>query len=61
MSESLPGLDFIAGFLIAMIFATVVATYIRDQGRDECEQKLPRAEQCIQQWVPQHARAQETE
>ncbi|MFS4550032.1 hypothetical protein [Comamonas resistens] len=61
MSESILGVDFIAGFLIAMLIAIGFTTYIRDQGRDECEQKLPRAEKCIQKWVPQHATAQESE
>jgi len=45
------------GFLFGTMFASVVlvffATWVRDQGRDECDNKLPRNQKCVQVWVPE--------
>lgn len=43
----------LVGFLIGGFFVLALSIYHRDKGRYECEQKLPRAEKCVQQWVPQ--------
>lgn len=61
MSQPSFGLEMIAGVLLGALFITVVAITIRDQGREECEQKLPRTEKCIQQWVPEKVKAQSAE
>jgi len=44
---------FFHGFLAATIFMLAVTTWVRDQGRDECDNKLPRTEKCVQVWVPE--------
>ncbi len=53
MSHSNFGFGATAGALLGMLFTTGVAVAIRDQGREECDQKLPRTEKCVQQWVPE--------
>ena len=44
---------FLTGLLIGVLFTVAVATWVRDQGRDECDNKLPRTEKCVQVWVPE--------
>ena len=44
---------FLAGFLVGGLFTVAFATWVRDQGRDECDNKLPRTEKCVQVWVPE--------
>lgn len=46
------GFGFTCGFILAAVIFTGFATYIRDRGRDECEQSLPRQQSCVQKWVP---------
>ncbi|PZP59990.1 MAG: hypothetical protein DI604_31845 [Delftia acidovorans] len=60
MSRSEFGPGFVAGFLIGALIMTAVAIYFRDQGRDECDQKLPRNERCVQIWVSEKEAAQAT-
>lgn len=45
--------DFLVGFLIGVLATVLFATWVRDQGRDECDNKLPRTEKCVQVWVPE--------
>ena len=61
MSQSNFGFGMTAGVLLGALFITVVAIAIRDQGREECDQKLPRTEKCVQQWVPEKVKAQAAE
>lgn len=58
MRRSEYGPGFLAGFLIGALIMTAAAIYFRDQGRDECDQKLPRDEKCVQIWVPEKDAAQ---
>lgn len=44
---------FLAGLFIGVLFTVAFATWVRDQGRDECDNKLPRTERCVQVWVPE--------
>lgn len=44
--------DFLVGLLIGVLAMVLFATW-RDQGRDECDNKLPRTEKCVQVWVPE--------
>ena len=46
---------FLTGLLIGVLFTVAIATWVRDQGRDECDNKLPRTEKCVQVWVPEKA------
>ena len=41
------------GFLIGVFLTVAFATWVRDQGRNECDNKLPRTEKCVQVWVPE--------
>ena len=50
MSEST---GFLTGLLIGALFTACCAAWVRDQGRDECDNKLPRTEMCVQVWVPE--------
>lgn len=43
---------FLTGLLIGVLFTVCFATW-RDRGRDECDNKLPRTEKCVQVWVPE--------
>ena len=43
------------GAILGMALITVWAIYLRDRGRDECDNKLPRSEKCVQIWVPESA------
>ena len=45
--------DFLVGILIGVLAMTLFTTWVRDQGRDECDNKLPRTEKCVQVWVPE--------
>jgi hypothetical protein len=45
---------FTCGFMLGALLLTAFAIYMRDRGRDECNNKLPRAEKCVQVWVPEH-------
>ncbi len=45
--------DFLVGLLIGVLAMALFATWARDQGRDECDNKLPRTEKCVQVWVPE--------
>ena len=36
-----------------MLLTVCFAAWVRDQGRDECDNKLPRTEKCVQVWVPE--------
>jgi hypothetical protein len=40
------------GFLLGSLFFAGFGIYLRDRGRDGCDAKLPRTEQCVQVWVP---------
>lgn len=42
-----------AGFITGVVLMTAAAIMIRDQGRDECENKLVRTDKCVQVWVPE--------
>ena len=44
---------FLTGLLIGALFTATFATWVRDRGRDECDNKLPRTEKCVQAWVPE--------
>ena len=44
---------FLTGLLIGVLVTAAFATWVRDQGRDECDNKLPRTEKCVQVWVPE--------
>lgn len=44
---------FLTGLLIGVLFTVAFATWVRDRGRDECDNKLPRTEKCVQVWVPE--------
>jgi hypothetical protein len=45
------------GFLFGLVVGTLImaffATWVRDRGRDECEEKLPRSEKCVPIWMPE--------
>lgn len=45
--------DFLFGFVVGVVVMTLFATWVRDQGRDICDNKLPRTEKCVQIWVPE--------
>ena len=45
--------DFLMGFLIGVLAMTLFTIWVRDQGRNECDNKLPRTEKCVQVWVPE--------
>ena len=51
---------FLAGFLIGVLFTVAFATWVRDQGRDECDNKLPRTERCVPVWVPEQQTKKDT-
>ena len=44
---------FLTGLLIGVLFTACFASWVRDRGRDECDNKLPRTEKCVQVWVPE--------
>ena len=44
---------FLTGLLIGALFTMAFATWARDRGRDECDNKLPRTEKCVHVWVPE--------
>jgi hypothetical protein len=41
------------GILIGVVVTAFYCVYLRDRGREECEVKLLRSEQCVQVWAPQ--------
>ena len=43
----------IAGAIVGMLFIAGLSIYLRDRGREECDNKLPRTEKCVQVWVPE--------
>ena len=45
--------DFLIGFLVGVVLTVCFATWVRDQGRNECDNKLLRTEKCVQIWVPE--------
>ena len=45
--------DFLIGFLVGVVLTMCFATWVRDQGRNECDNKLLRTEKCVQIWVPE--------
>ncbi len=45
--------DFLFGLLIGALATVFFAAWVRDQGRDKCDNKLPRTEKCVQVWVPE--------
>lgn len=45
--------DFLFGLLIGALATVFFAALVRDQGRDKCDNKLPRTERCVQVWVPE--------
>lgn len=53
-------LAFDEGWLVGCIVTSFVLTatfiWVRDQGRDECDNKLPRNEKCVQVWVPEKSK-----
>ena len=51
---------FLTGFLIGALAMAFFATWVRDQGRDECDNKLPRTEKCVQIWVPEQQTKKDT-
>ena len=52
--------DFLTGFLIGALAMAFFAAWVRDQGRDECDNKLPRTEKCVQIWVPEQQTKKDT-
>lgn len=46
---------FTGGFILGALLITAFTIYLRDRGRDECDNKLPRTEKCVQVWVPERA------
>lgn len=44
---------FVFGFLISMLITIGLASWIRDKDRNDCDNKLPRTEKCVQIWVPE--------
>ena len=44
--------DFLVGLLIGVLAMAIFAER-GDQGRNECDNKLPRTEKCVQVWVPE--------
>ena len=44
---------FMPGFLIGVFLTVSLTTLVRDQGRNECDNKLPRTEKCVKVWVPE--------
>ena len=52
------GEGLLAGVVIGCMVMLVTATYVRDRGRDECDNKLPRTEKCVQVWVPEQGEKQ---
>lgn len=43
----------VVGAIVGMLLITAWSIYLRDRGRDECDNKLPRTEKCVQVWVPE--------
>ena len=43
----------VAGAIAGMLLITAWAIYLRDRGREECDNKLPRTEKCVQVWGPE--------
>lgn len=52
------GNGFVTGWLLGLLFTAFFTTYLRDRGRDECDNKLPRTEKCVQVWVPEQGEKQ---
>ena len=44
---------FLIGFLVGVILTVCFDTWVRDKGRNECDNKLLRTEKCVQIWVPE--------
>jgi hypothetical protein len=47
------GTGFLAGCILSTLVLTAFFIHVRNQGRDECDNKLPRTEKCVQVWVPE--------
>ena len=47
------GSGFIAGFMLASLFAIGLQAYKNDGARSECEENLKRTEKCVKVWVPE--------
>lgn len=45
--------DFLFGFVVGVVVMSLLAAWIRDHGRDKCDNKLLRTEKCVQIWVPE--------
>ena len=43
--------DLSIGLLIGVLATALFSAWVRDRGRDECDNKLPRTEHCIKVWV----------
>ena len=52
------GEGFLFGTMIASVVLVFFATWVRDQGRDERDKKLPRNHKCVQVWVPETPKEQ---
>ena len=50
---------FLTGLLIGVLFTVCFAAWC-DRGRDECDNKLPRTEKCVQVWVPEQQTKKDT-
>ena len=52
-------MSFTEGFLFGTVISSFVLVFgftaIHDQGRKECDNKLPRTEKCVQVWVPENS------
>lgn len=51
---------FLTGLLIGVVLMAAFAAWVRDQGRNECDNKLPRTEKCVQVWVPEQQTKKDT-
>ena len=47
------GAGFLAGVALTTFVLTASFVFVRDRGREECDNKLPRTEKCVQVWVPE--------
>lgn len=40
------------GFTLGVLATGSTLIYLRDQGRKECNESLPRTQSCVQKWMP---------
>ena len=52
-SDNKWGAGFLAGVVLTTFILTTSFVFIRDRDREECDNKLPRTEKCVQVWVPE--------